>query len=102
LPVCAPAEEAAARGIAKLRSHGVGVGLVYDDAPEAARKYGYRGGCPEAERLSRSVFLLPSHSHLTSLERQHILKSIRLLNEITDGGYNPRRRSREELIATAR
>jgi perosamine synthetase len=102
LPVCPPTEEAAAWGIAKLRNHGVGVGLVYDDAPEAARKYGYRGDCPEAERLSRSVFLLPSHSHLTSQERQHILRSIRLLNEITDGGYNLRRRSGGELIATAR
>jgi dTDP-4-amino-4,6-dideoxygalactose transaminase len=102
LPVCPPTEEAAARGIAKLRSHGVGVGLVYDDAPEAARTYGYRGDCREAERLSRSVFLLPSHSRLTSLERQHILRCIRLLNEITDSGYNPRRRSGGELIATAR
>ena len=101
LPVCPPTEKAAARGIAKLRSHGVGVGLVYDDAPEAARAYGYRGDCPEAEHLSRSVFLLPSHSRLTSLERQHILRCIRLLNEITDGGDNPRRRS-GELIATAR
>ena len=96
-----PTEEAAARGIAKLRSHGVGAGLVYDDAPKAARTYGYRGDCPEAERLSRSVFLLPSHSRLTSLERQHILRCIRLLNEITDSGDNPRRRSGGELIATA-
>ena len=102
LPVCPPTEEAAARGIAKLRSHGIGVGLVYDDAPEAARTYGYRGDCPEAERLSRSVFLLPSHSRLTSLERQHILRCIRLLHEITDSGYNPRRRRGGELIATAR
>jgi hypothetical protein len=102
LPVCPPTEEAAALGIAKLRSHGVGAGLVYDDAPKAARTYGYRGDCPEAERLSRSVFLLPSHSRLTSLERQHILRCIRLLNDITDSGYNPRRRSGEELIATSR
>jgi len=79
LPVCPPSPETAARGIAKLRSNGVGVSLLYDESADAARSYGYSGDCPEGERLSRSVFVLPSHSALTSPERQHILKSVRLL-----------------------
>jgi dTDP-4-amino-4,6-dideoxygalactose transaminase len=82
MPVCAPTEEAAARGIAKLRSHGVGARLIYIYSPEGGRSYGYAGDCPEAERLSRSVFVLPSHNGLTPRERQHILKCLRLLTEI--------------------
>jgi len=81
LPVCPPSENAAVHGIAQLRSHGVGARLIYRYSPEAARAYGYRGDCPEAERLSRSVFILPSHGGLTSRERQQIVESIRLLSE---------------------
>ncbi len=65
LPVCLSTEEVAARGIAKLRSHRVGARLIYLYSPEAGRPYGYTGDCPEAERLSRSVFVLPSHSGLS-------------------------------------
>jgi dTDP-4-amino-4,6-dideoxygalactose transaminase len=79
LPVCPPSEEAAVRGIAEMRSHGVGARLIYLYSPEAGRPYGYAGDCPEAERLSRSVFLLPSHSGLSALERQQIVECVRLL-----------------------
>jgi perosamine synthetase len=87
LPVCGPTQEATARGIAGLRSHGVGARLIYIYSPEGGRAYGYSGDCPEAERLSRSVFLLPAHSGLSSRDRKHILESIRLLNPITSCGY---------------
>ena len=91
LPVRPPSEEATARSIAQLRSRGVSAGLIYDDSPEAARPYDYSGDCPEAERLSRSVFLLPAHSRLTASERQHILVCVRLLKEQdkTSSGYSP-------------
>jgi dTDP-4-amino-4,6-dideoxygalactose transaminase len=79
LPVCPPSEEAAIRGIAKLKRHGVGARLIYLYSPEAGRPYGYAGDCPEAERLSRSVFLLPSHDGLSSLERRRIVECVRLL-----------------------
>jgi dTDP-4-amino-4,6-dideoxygalactose transaminase len=82
LPICAPTEGVAARGIAMLRSHGIGARLIYRYSPEAGRSYGYRGDCPEAERLSRSVFVLPAHKGLTPLDRQHILECIRLLAKI--------------------
>ncbi len=82
LPVCPPTEGAATRGVAALRSHGVGARLIYRYSPEAACSYGYRGDCPQAERLSRTVFALPAHSGLTPLDRQHILESIRLLAKI--------------------
>src|SRR5687767_2644017 len=89
LPICGPSVEAAAHGIAKLRSHGVGARLIYIYSPEGGRVYGYSGDCPEAERLSRSVFVLPAHSGLSSRERTHILESIRLLNPISSHGYRP-------------
>jgi perosamine synthetase len=81
LPVRAPNAEAGALGVAKLRSHGVGASLVYDGFPEVARSFGYSGDCPEAERLARSVFVLPSHCALTHSERQQILNGIQLLAE---------------------
>jgi dTDP-4-amino-4,6-dideoxygalactose transaminase len=86
LPVCPPSEEAAVRGIAKLRSQGVGARLIYLYSPEAGRPYGYAGDCPEAERLSRSVFLLPSHSGLTSLERLQIVECVELLAQTREKG----------------
>jgi len=76
LPVCPPDEDAARRGIASLRSRGVGARLIYFDSPEAGRAYGYHGDCPEAERLSRLVFLLPSHPGLTERERRHVVQNL--------------------------
>jgi perosamine synthetase len=93
LPVCGPNQAAAARGIASLRRHGVGARLIYIYSPEGGRAYGYSGDCPEAERLSRSLFVLPAHSRLSSRERQHILQSIRLLNPMSSGGYRPQPKS---------
>lgn len=82
LPVCPPTEGAATRGVAALRGHGVGARLIYRYSPEAACSYGYRGDCPQAERLSRTVFVLPAHSGLTPLDRQHTLECVRLLAKI--------------------
>jgi len=79
LPVCPPSEEAATLGIARLRRRGVGARLIYLYSPEAGRDYGYAGDCPEAERLSRSVFLLPTHGGLGARERRQIAESIGLL-----------------------
>jgi len=97
LPVCPPTEEAAVRGIARLRSRKVGARLIYLYSPEAARPYGYAGDCPEAERLSRSVFLLPSHGGLSLRERQHTLECVALLDQpelaARDGKHRRARRS---------
>ncbi len=96
LPVCPPTEQAATRGIARLRSRGVGARLIYLYSPEAGSPYGYAGDCPEAERLSRSVFLLPSHSGLSSPERRRILESVRLLardRSLAQGNYLDQRLS---------
>jgi glycosyltransferase involved in cell wall biosynthesis/dTDP-4-amino-4,6-dideoxygalactose transaminase len=81
LPIVPPDEDAARRGIASLRSRGVGARLIYLYSPEAGRAYGYRGDCPEAERLSRLVFLLPSHSGLAERERRRIVQSLSGPNE---------------------
>jgi hypothetical protein len=86
MPICPPGEEAALRGIARLRSRGVGARLIYLYSPESARPYGYSGDCPEAERLSRLVFLLPTHSGLTASERRHIVDCVRMLAETEKSG----------------
>jgi perosamine synthetase len=93
LPICGPTQEAAAHGIARLRSRGVGARLIYIYSPEGGRAYGYSGDCPQAERLSRSVFVLPAHSGLSSGDRKRILDSIRQLNPIKSGGYRPQPKS---------
>jgi dTDP-4-amino-4,6-dideoxygalactose transaminase len=81
LPVCGPTRDATARGIARLRRHGVGARLIYVFSPEGGRAYGYNGDCPEAERLSRSVFLLPAHSRLSRRQCDRMVESIELLND---------------------
>jgi perosamine synthetase len=102
LPVRPYSEEASVRSIAQLRSRGVSAGLIYDDSPEAAYPYGYSGDCPQAERLARSVFLLPAHSRLTASERDHILGCVRLLREQDKTSSRYRRSpARGEHIATA-
>jgi dTDP-4-amino-4,6-dideoxygalactose transaminase len=89
LPVCGPTPAATAHAIARLRSHGVGARLIYVYSPEGGRSYGYSGDCPGAERLSRSVFVLPAHSGLSSRERQHILESLRLLDPTCSRRHRP-------------
>jgi perosamine synthetase len=88
LPVRGPSRGATARGIARLRRNGIGARLIYIYSPEGARAYGYSGDCPEAERLSRAVFVLPAHSGLNSRERRHVVESIRRLDP-AGGGYRP-------------
>ena len=79
LPVRAPTEAAAVRGIATMRRRGVGARFIYLYSPESAREWGYAGDCPQAERLSRAVFLVPCHGGLSSRERQKIADCIPLL-----------------------
>jgi perosamine synthetase len=99
LPLCPPSQEAAIASIAKLRSRGVGARLMYLYSPEAARSYGYVGDCPEAELLSRLVFLLPSHGGLTTSERQHIVECVRLLDPLNDLHRNRRQKSLGEPVS---
>jgi dTDP-4-amino-4,6-dideoxygalactose transaminase len=99
LPLCPPSQEAAIASIAKLRSRGVGARLMYLYSPEAARSYGYIGDCPEAELLSRLVFLLPSHGGLTTSERQHIVECVRLLDPLNDLSHNRRQKSLAEPVS---
>ncbi len=99
LPVCPPTEDDATRGIIQLRSRGVGARLIYLYSPEAGRPYGYAGDCPEAERLSRSVFLLPTHSGLTARERRHILECIRLLANDRDSPRGNSRVDRDQRLS---
>ena len=45
-------------------------------AVEAAASYGYRGDCPAAERLSRTVLLVPVHYTLRTRDIEFIARSI--------------------------
>jgi dTDP-4-amino-4,6-dideoxygalactose transaminase len=93
LPVCGPTRDVTAQGIARLRSRGVGARLIYIFSPEGGRAYGYVGDCPEAERLSRRLFVLPAHSQLSRRERQHILESIRVLDPASRCNYTAQPKS---------
>lgn len=45
-------------------------------ADEARARYGYRGDCPNAERLSKAILLVPIHYSLHTRDIEHIARSI--------------------------
>ena len=45
-------------------------------ADEARSDYGYRGDCPNAELLSKTVLLVPIHYTLCTCDIEHIARSI--------------------------
>jgi dTDP-4-amino-4,6-dideoxygalactose transaminase len=91
MPVGPATEESAAQGVARLRGAGIGARWMYYYSPEAARACGYQGDCPEAERLARTVFVLPAHAGLTFAERQHILRCLTMLGAPCRSYGQPRR-----------
>jgi dTDP-4-amino-4,6-dideoxygalactose transaminase len=62
---------------AHLFARGVDASRPYHDIARVARQfYGYRGDCPEAERVSGRVLVIPNHEQLTPEEVQHIVRSV--------------------------
>ena len=60
-----------------LLERGIDTAKYLDDIADAARaRYGYRGDCPNAERLSRTVLLVPIHYNLHPRDIEHIARSI--------------------------
>jgi dTDP-4-amino-4,6-dideoxygalactose transaminase len=43
----------------------VDTSMIYSQAIEECRRYGYRGGCPVAESVSERLITLPNHAALT-------------------------------------
>jgi dTDP-4-amino-4,6-dideoxygalactose transaminase len=50
----------------------------FDVIDGAARYYGYKGGCPQAEHLLRSTLVIPVHYKLREKDLKHISNSVNL------------------------
>lgn len=60
-----------------LMSQGIDTSRYLDEIAEEARvRYGYEGDCPNAERLSKTVLLVPIHYTLRARDIEHIARSI--------------------------
>ncbi len=60
-----------------LFSRGIDTAKYLDSIAEEARaQYGYPGDCPEAERLAKTVLLVPIHYNLRTRDIEHIAHSI--------------------------
>ena len=75
-PVIAETPEACEETINQLRNMGVGAARLYPDRTTFAKSLGYCGDCPESERISSIIFMLPSHASLSATDRNRILHSI--------------------------
>jgi perosamine synthetase len=65
------------RMAAHLLARGIDTSKYADDIPDEARaSYGYRGDCPNAERLSKTTLLVPIHYTLRRRDIEHIASSI--------------------------
>ena len=79
LPVRERTEANCLRAIAQLRSRGIGAARLYPDCAQYARAARYSGDCPIAERLARTVFMLPCYAGLSKGARDRILRAIQQL-----------------------
>jgi dTDP-4-amino-4,6-dideoxygalactose transaminase len=60
-----------------LFSRGIDTSKYLDDVvDEAHSNYGYKGDCPNAELLSKTVLLVPIHYSLLTGDIEHIVRSI--------------------------
>jgi perosamine synthetase len=65
------------RMAAHLLARGIDTSKYADDIPDEARaSYGYRGDCPNAERLAKTTLLVPIHYTLRRGDIEHIASSI--------------------------
>lgn len=60
-----------------LFSQGIDTSKYLDNiVDEACSSYGYRGDCPNAELLSKTILLVPIHYSLRTSDMEHIARSI--------------------------
>jgi dTDP-4-amino-4,6-dideoxygalactose transaminase len=76
LPIQARTPDDCDRALRGLWNAGVGAARLYPNCMFENRASGYLGNCYEAERLAKSVFMLPGHARLTASERQKVLGAI--------------------------
>jgi hypothetical protein len=65
-----------------LLSKRVDTSPLYQNCVRNARKYAYRGGCPQAELAAQTVCTVPNHAWLSDDEVGHICGVLRLSAEI--------------------
>jgi len=76
LPVRACSSEVCSGTIARLRQKGIDATRIYPNRKSELHCVGYSGDCPEAERLSSCVFMLPYHRGLSRREQEYILRAL--------------------------
>jgi perosamine synthetase len=76
LPVRACSSEVCSSTIERLRQKGIDATRIYPNRKSELHCVGYSGDCPEAERLSSCVFMLPYHRGLSRRNQEHILRAL--------------------------
>lgn len=76
-PLLFPTEEQRDQMAARLRKDGISTASPYSGiAAVAAEHYGYTGDCPEAERVARTVLVIPCNHRLSSAQVERVASSV--------------------------
>jgi dTDP-4-amino-4,6-dideoxygalactose transaminase len=63
-----------------LRNKGIDTSKLYSETPlKAKRYYGYRGDCPDTEKLANTILTIPNHY---TLEKKELLKVVESVKEV--------------------
>ncbi len=77
-PLLVPTSEQRDRLAARLRDHGISTSSPYKSiASIAATYYGYTGDCPNAERIARTVLVIPCHHALSAADVERIASCVK-------------------------
>jgi len=63
--------------ITHFRKRGVGAARIYPNCVAEATASGYTGGCPVAEQLSQTTFMVPAYPRMSAAARAQVIESIR-------------------------
>jgi len=88
-PVTFPSSDHRDRIAAILHRAGIDSIKYLDDIVEEARdEYGYSGDCPETERLSKSVLIIPGYYSLKKRDVEHVAQQLNMgWRELTRSGW---------------
>lgn len=76
LPVRFPGPHAREAGRRFLRARGIDTHKLYFDCALSAHFFGYRSGCPQAERIAATVCTVPNYAWLSRRAVDHIGRSL--------------------------
>jgi perosamine synthetase len=102
-PLLIPTSEQCDRMAACLRQNQISTSRPYKDiAAVAAEHYGYTGDCPQAERIARTVLVIPCHHALKPADVERIATSVnRAWSQVSGPRQGTRIRSIRGIEATA-